>query len=113
MGELLAMIREFNEARDWGKFHTPKNLAMALMVEAAELAEHFQWLTGEESCNLSQDKREKVADEIADVLIYLLNLSDRLAIDPVAAARAKIGKNGERYPAEKVAGKALKYSDYE
>jgi NTP pyrophosphatase (non-canonical NTP hydrolase) len=99
MDELLRKVRLFRAERDWEKFHSPKNLAMALMVEAAELAEHFQWLTDTESRDLSAGQRLEVKDEIADVLIYLVNLADKLDLDPVRAAHDKILKNGEKYPA--------------
>jgi dCTP diphosphatase len=91
-------LRDFCAARDWHRFHTPKNLVMALSVEAAELVEHFQWATAEESLALAPEKRAEVADEIADVLIYLTELADVLGIDPIAAARAKIVKNAAKYP---------------
>jgi NTP pyrophosphatase (non-canonical NTP hydrolase) len=99
MVQLRDELREFCAARDWHQYHTPKNLVMALSVEAAELVEHFQWSTAEESCNLDADKRSAVADEIADVLIYLVELADVLGIDPIAAAHAKIVKNAVKYPA--------------
>lgn len=92
-------LREFCKARDWHQYHTPKNLVMALSVEAAELVEHFQWATPEESQALSPGKKAEVADEIADVLIYLTELADVLGIDPITAARAKIVKNARKYPA--------------
>ena len=92
-------LRDFCAARDWHRFHTPKNLVMALSVEAAELVEHFQWATPEESLALAPEKRAEVADEIADVLIYLTELADVLGIDPIDAARAKIVKNAAKYPA--------------
>lgn len=92
-------LRAFCAARGWHRFHTPKNLVMALSVEAAELVEHFQWATPEESLTLAADKRAAVADEIADVLIYLTELADVLDIDPIAAAREKIVKNAAKYPA--------------
>jgi len=92
-------LRAFCAARDWHRFHTPKNLVMALSVEAAELLEHFQWATAEESLDLTAQKRAEVADEIADVLIYLTELADVLDIDPIAAAREKIVKNSVKYPA--------------
>ena len=91
-------LRAFCAARDWHRYHTPKNLVMALSVEAAELVEHFQWATPEESQNLPAEKRAEVADEIADVLIYLTELADVLGIDPIAAAREKIVKNAVKYP---------------
>ena len=99
---LLALrdsLREFSAARDWRQYHTPKNLAMALIVEAAELVEQFQWATPEESCSLSEEKAAAVRDEVADVLIYLIEIADVLNIDLVAAARAKIAKNALKYPA--------------
>jgi len=112
MEELLRELRKFVEERDWAVFHTPKNLAMALTVEAGELMEPFQWLTREQSRSLSPEKLEQVADEIGDVLIYLTLLADGLGIEPLSAAKAKIAKNRLKYPAAKVRGKALKYKDY-
>ena len=100
--QLLALrdtLREFAAARGWRTYHTPKNLAMALIVEAAELVEHFQWATAEESSALTPDKAAEVQDEVADVLIYLIELADVLGIDLVAAARQKIVKNALKYPA--------------
>ena len=99
--KLLAFARE----RDWEQFHTPKNLVMALSVEVAELVEHFQWLTQEESRDLPDGKLDQVRDEIGDILIYLANLSEKLDIDPVQAAHDKIKKNQIKYPAEIVKGK--------
>jgi NTP pyrophosphatase (non-canonical NTP hydrolase) len=92
-------LRRFAAARDWQPFHTPKNLAMAMIVEAAELVEHFQWLTPEQSLALSTEKLAEVRDEVADTLIYLVELADVLGIDPLAAARDKIAKNAVKYPA--------------
>lgn len=96
--DLRDALRRFCAARDWHRFHTPKNLVMALSVEAAELVEHFQWATPEESANLSDTQRAAVADEIADVLIYLTELADVLDIDPIQAAHAKMIKNAVKYP---------------
>jgi dCTP diphosphatase len=99
--ELLKLrdtLRDFTAARGWRVYHTPKNLAMALIVEAAELVEHFQWATPEESCALSPDKAAEVQDEVADVLIYLVELADALGIDLVKAAHAKMAKNAKKYP---------------
>lgn len=99
--ELLALrdtLREFAAARGWGEYHTPKNLAMALIVEAAELVEHFQWATPDESRTLSPEKAAEVRDEVADVLIYLVEMADVLNIDLIAAARDKIAKNALKYP---------------
>ncbi len=99
-------LREFADARDWDQFHAPKNLAMALIVEAAELVEHFQWLTPQQSQELSDQKKQEVALEMADIFIYLTRMADRLDIDLPAAVREKIALNEIRYPAESVKGKA-------
>jgi dCTP diphosphatase len=109
---LTMALRRFARARDWEQFHSPKNLAMALAVEVAEIAEHFQWLTEEGSDKLPEQKRAAVKDEIGDVLIYLVRLADRLRIDPLQAAVDKLRKNERRYPAARVRGKSLKYSEY-
>ena len=109
--ELRDALRAFTREREWDRYHTPKNLAMALIVEAAELAEHFQWLTAEESQSPQDGKREKIRDELADVLIYLVELADTLDVDLVAAARDKIGKNALKYPVEKARGNAKKYDE--
>lgn len=102
--DLQAALRQFAQERDWGQFHTPKNLAAALSVEAAELLEHFQWLTDEQSGALTGEQRTEVGHEIADVLLYLLQLSDKLGIDPIEAARKKMVINAANYPAEKQRG---------
>ncbi len=96
--DLRDALRIFAQARDWRKFHTPKNLAMALVVEAAELVEHFQWSTAEESLTPAPEKLAAVRDEVADTLIYLVELADALDIDLLAAARDKIVKNAIKYP---------------
>ncbi len=96
--DLIIEIRKFAAARDWLEVHNPKNLSMALTVEAGELMEHFQWLDLEESLNLDDKTREEVAFEMADVLIYLCRMADRLDIDLLAAARRKIVLNGKKYP---------------
>ncbi len=113
MHELIKKIKQFRQERDWDQYHSPKNLVMALSVEVAELVEHFQWLTQEESRNLPDDKLDQVRDEIGDILIYIANLSEKLGIDPVQAAHDKIKKNQIKYPAEIVKGKHSKYSEYE
>ncbi len=113
--DLLIMrdkLRAFAEARDWDQFHSPKNLCMALMVEAAELMEHFQWLTEAQSAELSQDDKHAVGEELADILLYLVRLSDKLGVDLQEAALHKLEKNAAKYPADKVRGSAKKYSDY-
>lgn len=111
--DLILELRQFARERDWDQFHSPKNLAMALSVEVAEIIEHFQWLTEEQSQSLPPEKLAKIKEEIGDVLIYLVRLADRLEVDPVEAAREKIEKNRAKYPAEKVKGKSLKYSEYD
>ena len=107
--ELRDAMRRFAAERAWERFHTPKNLAMALSGEAGELIEHFQWLTAEESASLPAPVREEVALEMADVLLYLVRLGDVLDIDLTEAARRKIAINAGRYPAEQVRGRAVKY----
>jgi len=102
-------LREFSAARDWDQFHSPRNLAAALSVEAAELLEPFQWLTDEQSRNLPPETRAAVEQELADVLLYLVRLADRLDVDLAAAARAKIVRNGAKYPVEKARGSSRKY----
>lgn len=109
--ELRQRLREFARERDWEQFHSPKNLAMALIVEAAELVEHFQWLTPAQSQALEPDRREQVAQELADVFIYLVRLADRLDIDLLDAAERKIAVNARKYPADKVRGSARKADD--
>jgi dCTP diphosphatase len=106
---LQAKLREFVAERDWDQFHTPKNLCMALVAEAGELVEHFQWLTPEQSAQLPADTRSEVELEIADVLLFLLRLCDKLKIDPVLAAGKKLALNAERYPVAKARGRATKY----
>ena len=108
--QLRDVIRDFAQARDWEQFHTPKNLSMALSVETSELMEHFQWLTPEQSRQLSVDSRAAVGQEIADVLIYLTRLADVLDIDPVQAAFEKIQINAQKYPVEQSRGNNTKYS---
>lgn len=110
MDELIESIRKFARERDWEKFHSPKNLAMALSVEVSEILEHFQWLTQEESRSLSPEKLAEVKDEIGDVLVYLLNLADKLGIDPIEAANDKMVKNAEKYPVSAVHGRAIKHT---
>ena len=105
-------LRAFAEERDWDQFHSPKNLSMALMVEAAELLEHFQWLTEAQSAELPPDNKQAVSEELADILLYLVRLSDKLGVDLREAALHKLEKNAVKYPAEQVRGSAKKYSDY-
>lgn len=106
---LRTQLRAFAAARDWQQFHSPKNLAMALSVEAAELLEHFQWLTEEQSRNLPPERLAAVAHELADVLLYLVQLADGLGLDLLQAAQAKLAINEAKYPVDKARGKNLKY----
>lgn len=112
LDNLSKRLAEFAQARDWEQFHSPKNLSMALIAEAAELVEHFQWLTEEQSYQLDDKKREEVALELADILIYTLRCAERLNIDVLDAARRKTEINEQRYPAEKVRGDARRASEY-
>ncbi len=111
MEDLVKELREFAKERDWDQYHSPKNLAIALSVEVAEILEHFQWLTQEETKNLDTKLLSEVNEEIGDVMIYLVRLADKLGIDPVAAAKAKIKKNAQKYPVDKAKGNAKKYRE--
>lgn len=107
--ELRDALRAFAAERDWERFHTPKNLAMALSGEAGEVIEHFQWLTGEESTALPEQTRGEVALELADVLLYLVRLADVLGVDLADAARTKMRINADRYAVDKARGRSEKY----
>jgi NTP pyrophosphatase (non-canonical NTP hydrolase) len=109
--QLRDALRQFAADRDWDQFHSPKNLASALAVEAAELLERFQWLTEDESRKLSAADLARVREELADVLNYLVRLADKLDVDLLEAARDKIRQNALKYPAEKARGSARKYSE--
>ena len=106
---LTAEVERFAGERDWQRFHSPKNLASALVVEAGELLEHFQWMTEAESSQLPDEQRMLIGEEIADVLLYLIQLSAALKIDPIAAAQAKVKTNAIKYPVERARGTRLKY----
>jgi len=108
---LTQALRDFAKARDWEQFHSPKNLAAALTVEASELLEHFQWLTEEQSRDLPAAKQAEVAAEAADVLLYLLQLCDKLGIDLAQAARQKLALNAEKYPVDRARGSNKKYTE--
>jgi len=112
-GYLREKLRVFAEARDWDQFHSPKNLSMALSAEVAEIIEHFQWLTEEQSNNLPKGKLEEVETELADTLIYLIRLADKLDIDLLTAAVNKIELNEKKYPVEKSKGNAKKYTEFD
>ena len=109
--QLRDALREFAAERDWDQFHSPKNLASALSVEAAELLECFQWLTEEQSRNLNPEQLAAVREELADVLNYLVRLADKLDVNLMDAAREKIQKNALKYPADKARGSIRKYSE--
>ncbi|HIL95467.1 MAG: nucleotide pyrophosphohydrolase [bacterium] len=110
---LQKRFRQFADERDWNQFHTPKNLAMALSVEASELLEHFQWLSAQESSELSEEKLNQVRQEMADVFLYLIRLADKLDINLEDAVEEKMVLNAKKYPADKVKGSAKKYTDYQ
>jgi len=110
LDKIKNIIREFAKQRDWDKFHTPKNLSMALSVEASELVEIFQWLSQEESKNIDSNEIQNVKDEVADILIYLIRIADKLNIDLEKAVLEKIDKNNEKYPIDLSKGNAVKYN---
>jgi len=110
---LRERLNTFAEERDWDQFHSPKNLSMALMAEVGELIEHFMWLTEEESHNLPAEKQNEVEEELADILIYLTRLAEKLEVDLFAAALRKMDINESKYPADMVRGSAKKYTEYE
>jgi NTP pyrophosphatase (non-canonical NTP hydrolase) len=113
LAELRQRIDQFSADRDWGKFHTPKNLSMALAIEASELMEVFQWREGDEDfAAIPEEKKAAIAQEVADVFIYLMRFCSVTGIDPLAAAEEKLKVNEAKYPAELVRGKSDKYSDY-
>ena len=110
---LKQKLRQFAHERDWGRYHSPKNLAMALSAEVGELLEHFQWLTEQQSGALAPAELRAVELELADVLLYLISLADKLDVDLIAAAHRKIGLNAEKYPVERARGSARKYNQPE
>ncbi len=111
--DLNQRLKAFAQARDWEQFHTPKNLSMAMIAECAELVEHFQWLTPEQSMQLPADKLDEVSLELADILIFLIRCAERLDVDLIAAAYRKMEINESRYPADKVRGDARRADEYE
>jgi NTP pyrophosphatase (non-canonical NTP hydrolase) len=110
LADLTARIRAFRDARDWMQFHNPKNLASSIVIEAAELLEHFQWKTLEESTEHASNRRDEISTEIADVAIYLIELSDNLGIDLLAAIDRKLAINEQKYPVDKAKGSSVKYN---
>ena len=111
--QLRQRLADFAAERDWDQFHSPKNLSMALIAEAAELVEHFQWLSEAASQSLAPSKLDEVRLELADILIYLIRLGDKLGVDLINAAYDKIAINESRYPANKVRGDARRASEYQ
>jgi len=111
--ELATRLRQFAAERDWEQFHSPKNISMALSVEVAEILEHFQWMTEQESRELSEDKRSEVSQELADAFIYLVRLADQVNVDLLDAADKKLQVNKDKYPADRVRGSSKKYTDYD
>lgn len=111
--DLIAALRAFAASRQWEQFHTPKNLAMAITGEVGELVSELQWLTDEQVLGVSLDPslHDRLTDEVADVLIYLIRFADVCGIDAVSAAHAKIARNEDRYPVDKARGNARKYTD--
>jgi NTP pyrophosphatase (non-canonical NTP hydrolase) len=113
LDNLNRRLKAFAQNRDWEQFHNPKNLTMAMIAECAELVEHFQWLTPQQSMDLSREKHDEVALEMADILIYLIRCAERLDIDLIDAVERKIAINEARYPIEKVFGDARRASEYD
>ena len=109
--QLRDALREFAAEREWDQFHTPKNLAIALSIEAAELLEHFQWTGDKDPERLTPAKLDAVSQEAADVLLYLVRLADKLNIDLIQAATLKVGRNAEKYPVDKARGRSKKYTE--
>ncbi len=109
--DLAQQLDRFARDRDWQQFHSPKNLASALVVEAGELLEHFQWLTEAQSRALTPEKRDAVGAEVADVLLYLIQLTSALGIDPIVAAQAKLQLNELKYPVDLARGTSKKYDE--
>jgi NTP pyrophosphatase (non-canonical NTP hydrolase) len=111
--ELKERMATFVRERDWDQFHNPKNLSMSIAIEAAELMEHFQWLTVEQSKQLDANALQEIGEELADIVLYTLSMANFLRIDLAETVFAKIVKNEQKYPKEQVRGKAHKYSYYQ
>ncbi|WP_036302790.1 nucleotide pyrophosphohydrolase [Methylotenera sp. L2L1] len=109
---LRARVNNFVTERDWAQFHSPKNLAMAMIVEAGEVVEHFQWMTEQESRQLDAQTKEQVGQELSDTLVYLLRIAEVCGIDLIEAANKKIDLNAKKYPVEKCKGSNAKYTNY-
>jgi dCTP diphosphatase len=113
LDQLRQRINAFVDERDWSQFHSPKNLAMAMIVEAGELVEHFQWMTEQDSRNLDVEIKEQVGQELSDTFVYLLRIAEVCDIDLIAATNKKIDLNAKKYPVEQCKGSNAKYTDYE
>lgn len=110
--EIRKRIRAFRDARDWSQFHNPKDMAIAISIEASELLEHFLWKKEAELDDRIEERREEIESEIADIGIYLTELADNLGIDLLAAMDRKISVNESKYPADRVKGSSRKYTEY-
>jgi dCTP diphosphatase len=113
LDELRTKVNAFVRERDWDQFHSPKNLAMAMIVEAAEVVEHFQWDTLDESKQMTEERRIQIGHELADTFVYLLRLAEVTGVDLIAASHQKIALNAMKYPVEKCKGSKAKYTDYQ
>lgn len=113
LDQLRNRVNQFVEERDWAQFHSPKNLAMAMIVEAGEVVEHFQWITEQESRNLDAQTKEQVGQELSDTFVYLLRIAEVCGIDLIQAVNKKIDLNALKYPVEKCKGSNAKYTDYQ
>jgi dCTP diphosphatase len=111
LSELAASLRAFAKERDWDQFHSPRNLAAALSVEAGELLEHFQWMNDEQSTSIAVEKKNEIALELADVFLYLIRLADQLDIDLIVSAKRKLEINAVKYPVERARGTSKKYTE--
>lgn len=111
--DLRTRVNQFVTERDWAQFHSPKNLAMAMIVEAGEVVEHFQWMTEQESRHLGAESKEQVGQELADTFVYLLRIAEVCGIDLIEATNKKIDLNAKKYPVEKAKGSNAKYTTYE
>lgn len=107
---VLEKIKKFRDEREWAPFHNHKDMAISVLLEAAELLEHFQWKNPQEVANVTQTEKTEIEEEIADVFIYLLELADNLGIDLISAAERKIQKNEAKYPVDKARSVATKYT---
>ena len=111
--QLILRVNKFVEERDWTRFHSPKNLAMAMIVEAGEVVEHFQWMTEEQSLTLDAAMKDKVGQELSDTFVYLLRIAEVCGIDLLEAVNKKIDLNAKKYPVDKAKGRNAKYTEYE